>query len=72
MLELHRLDVEEFKKVEKMPLVVVLDDVRSEMNVGSIFRTADAFLVEKIILCGITPPHRNPKFTKRHLELRRV
>lgn len=58
--ELGRIDVETFKQTPKIPLVVVLDDVRSMHNVGAIFRTADAFLVEKIILCGITPqpPHR--------------
>ena len=58
--ELGRIDVETFKKTEKIPLVVVLDNVRSMHNVGAVFRTADAFIVEKIILCGITPqpPHR--------------
>ena len=58
--ELGRIDVETFKKTEKIPLVVVLDNVRSMHNVGAALRTADAFLVEKIILCGITPkpPHR--------------
>ena len=58
--ELGRIDVETFKKTEKIPLVVILDNVRSMHNVGAAFRTADAFLVEKIILCGITPkpPHR--------------
>lgn len=57
--ELNRLSVEGFKSAEKIPLVVVLDDIRSLNNVGSVFRTSDAFLVEKIILCGITatPPH---------------
>ncbi len=57
--ELNRLTQEDFKEVEKTPLVVVLDNVRSLHNVGSVFRTADAFLVEKICLCGITacPPH---------------
>lgn len=58
--ELGRIDIETFKQTEKIPLVVVLDNVRSMHNVGAIFRTADAFIVEKIILCGITPqpPHR--------------
>ena len=58
--ELNRIDVETFKKTQKIPLAVVLDNVRSMHNVGATFRTADAFLVEKIILCGITPqpPHR--------------
>jgi 23S rRNA (guanosine2251-2'-O)-methyltransferase len=61
MAELNRLSVEEFKTVEKSPLVIVLDNVRSLNNVGSAFRTADAFLVSKILLCGITgtPPHRD-------------
>ncbi|MPS74639.1 MAG: TrmH family RNA methyltransferase [Chryseobacterium sp.] len=58
--ELGRIDVETFKKTVKIPLVVILDSVRSMHNVGAVFRTADAFLVEKIVLCGITPqpPHR--------------
>lgn len=58
--ELNRIDVETFKKVEKIPLIIILDNVRSMHNVGATFRTADAFLIEKIILCGITPqpPHR--------------
>lgn len=58
--ELGRIDIETFKQTEKIPLVVVLDNVRSMHNVGAIFRTADAFLVKQIILCGITPqpPHR--------------
>ena len=55
MVELHRVGVEEYKKVEKLPVTVVLDNVRSEMNVGSVFRTADAFLMERLCLCGITP-----------------
>ena len=55
MLDLHRLGVEEYKEVEKLPVTVVLDNVRSEMNVGSVMRTADAFLIERIVLCGITP-----------------
>lgn len=58
-IEMKRLTVEEYHEAEKMPLVVVLDDVRSMYNVGSVFRTSDAFRVEKICLCGITstPPH---------------
>lgn len=58
--ELGRVEVEEFKKLDKNPVVIVLDNVRSMHNVGSAFRTADAFRVEKIVLCGITarPPHR--------------
>lgn len=55
MVELHRVGVEEYKKVEKLQVTVVLDNVRSEMNVGSVFRTADAFLIERVFLCGITP-----------------
>lgn len=60
MEELNRLTVEEFLEVEKKNFCLILDDVRSMNNVGSAFRTADAFLVEKIYLCGITgtPPHR--------------
>lgn len=59
VLELHRMDVAEFKAAEKVPLTVVMDNVRSMYNVGSVFRTADSFRLEKIILCGITacPPH---------------
>ena len=58
--ELDRKTVEQFRKSEKSPFVIVLDNVRSQSNVGSIFRTADAFLTEAIYLCGITakPPHR--------------
>lgn len=58
--ELNRLSVNEFKSAEKIPVVIVLDNVRSQHNVGSIFRTADAFCVMEIHLCGITatPPHR--------------
>lgn len=54
ILEMNRLSVEEFHDAEKMPLVVVLDDVRSLYNVGSVFRSSDAFRVEAIYLCGIT------------------
>lgn len=58
--ELGRINVEEFKKVAKIPLLVILDNVRSLNNIGSVFRTSDAFLIEKIYLCGITakPPHK--------------
>ncbi|MDX2045595.1 MAG: RNA methyltransferase [Chitinophagaceae bacterium] len=61
MDELNRKTVEEFKEADKTPVVVVLDNVRSMHNVGSIFRTADAFLIEGIYLCGYTPrpPHRD-------------
>jgi len=61
MDELNRKSVEEFKKSEKIPVVVVLDNIRSMHNVGSVFRTADAFLLESIYLCGYTPrpPHRD-------------
>ncbi len=58
--ELNRLTSEEFKNSDKSKMLVVLNDVRSAMNVGSVFRTSDAFRIEKIYLCGITakPPHR--------------
>ncbi|MGF1923654.1 MAG: RNA methyltransferase [Bacteroidia bacterium] len=58
--ELNRVAIEDFKQQEKLPVVVVLDNVRSMHNVGSVFRTADGFSIEKVILCGITaqPPHR--------------
>jgi len=58
--ELNRVSVDEFKEQDKLPVVVVLDNVRSMHNVGSIFRTSDGFAVEQVILCGITgqPPHR--------------
>ena len=57
--ELNRMTVEEFKSSDKLPLIVVLDDIRSLHNIGSVFRTSDAFRVECIYLCGITatPPH---------------
>lgn len=60
MDELNRISAEEFKNQEKFPLVLVLDNIRSMMNIGSVFRTADAFKLEGIYLCGITakPPHR--------------
>ncbi|GIM53855.1 RNA methyltransferase [Capnocytophaga cynodegmi] len=58
--ELQRLEIEEFKKATKTPLIVILDNVRSLNNIGSVFRTCDAFLIEKIFLCGITatPPNK--------------
>jgi tRNA G18 (ribose-2'-O)-methylase SpoU len=61
MEELERLSVQEFKETKKSPLILVLDNIRSLNNVGSAFRTGDAFRVEKIYLCGITgtPPHRD-------------
>lgn len=60
MQQLGRISVDEYKSSEKSPLIIIADNVRSMHNVGSIFRTSDAFLVEKIYLCGITPtpPHR--------------
>jgi len=60
MEELNRVGVEQFRKQEKLPVVCVLDNIRSQHNIGSIFRTADAFNVSKVILCGITatPPNR--------------
>ena len=61
MLELERKSVKDFRQSEKLPIVIILDNVRSMHNVGSVFRTADSFLVEKIYLCGYTPspPHRD-------------
>lgn len=59
--ELDRLSVEDFKSVKKTPLIIVLDNIRSLNNIGSVFRTSDAFLIEKIYLCGITatPPNKD-------------
>ena len=58
--DLQRISIEEFKKTNKIPVTIILDNVRSALNVGSIFRTADAFLIERIVLCGITaiPPNK--------------
>ena len=56
ILDMQRITVEEFKAADKIPLVVVLDNVRSLNNVGSVFRTSDAFRVSAIYLCGITSP----------------
>jgi len=63
--ELERLDVASFKEAEKTAIIVILDNVRSLNNIGSVFRTADAFLVQKIYLCGITatPPHKDIRKT---------
>ncbi|MFK2819423.1 RNA methyltransferase [Flavobacteriaceae sp. LMIT009] len=59
--ELDRLSIDEFKQSEKTKLIVILDNIRSLNNIGSVFRTSDAFLIEKIYLCGITatPPHKD-------------
>lgn len=59
--ELNRLDVATFKNTKKIPLLVVLDNIRSLNNIGSVFRTSDAFLIKKVYLCGITatPPHKD-------------
>ncbi len=59
--ELDRLDVDGYKQAKKTPVIIVLDNVRSLNNIGSVFRTADAFLIEKVYLCGITavPPHKD-------------
>lgn len=59
--ELTRLNIEEFREAKKNPIILILDNVRSLNNIGSIFRTGDAFLIKKIYLCGITatPPHRD-------------
>ncbi|AXO80307.1 TrmH family RNA methyltransferase [Olleya aquimaris] len=59
--ELDRLSINDFKSAKKTPIIIVLDNIRSLNNIGSVFRTSDAFLVEKIYLCGITatPPHKD-------------
>lgn len=59
--ELGRLNVNEFKEAEKSPIIIILDNIRSLNNIGSVFRSADAFRIEKIYLCGITaqPPHKD-------------
>ena len=65
MAELNRKTVEEFRASQKMPIIVVLENVRSAYNVGSVFRTADAFLLEAVYLCGYTafPPHKEIRKT---------
>jgi len=65
--DLERISIEEFKKSRKTPITIVLDNVRSSLNVGSVFRTSDAFLIEKIILCGITPTPPNKDIRKSAL-----
>jgi tRNA G18 (ribose-2'-O)-methylase SpoU len=65
--ELNRIDIDEFKKAKKIPLIVVLDNVRSLNNVGSIFRTSDAFCLEEVILCGITAVPPNAEIRKTAL-----
>tara|TARA_B100000609_G_scaffold73497_1_gene58647 strand:- start:113 stop:652 length:540 start_codon:yes stop_codon:yes gene_type:complete len=62
--ELNRIDISTFKSIKKTPLIIVLDDIRSLNNIGSIFRTCDAFKIEKIYLCGITATPPNRKITK--------
>lgn len=61
MNELDRISVDEFKNQSKTPLIIILDNIRSLNNIGSVFRTSDAFLIKKIYLCGITatPPHKD-------------
>ncbi len=66
--ELNRLTIEEFKKASKIPLVVILDNIRSCNNIGSVFRTSDALLVEKIYLCGITATPPNKEIHKTALD----
>lgn len=63
--ELDRLEVDEFKKAKKSPIIIILDNIRSLNNIGSVFRTSDAFLIKKIYLCGITaqPPHNDIRKT---------
>jgi tRNA G18 (ribose-2'-O)-methylase SpoU len=67
MDELNRKTVEQFKNSEKQPVIIVLDNIRSLHNVGSVFRTADAFMVSKIYLCGITGTPPNREITKTAL-----
>lgn len=65
LTELNRISIEEYKSAEKTPIIVILDNIRSLNNIGSVFRTADAFLIEKIYLCGYTakPPHKDIRKT---------
>ncbi len=66
--ELDRLSVEEYKEIEKSPITVVLDNIRSCNNIGSVFRTSDALLIEKIVLCGITATPPNAEIHKTALD----
>ncbi len=63
--ELGRISVAEFKNTQKLPVIVILDNIRSLNNIGSVFRTSDAFIIERVILCGITacPPHNDIRKT---------
>lgn len=65
--ELNRISTEEFKQADKVPVVIVLDNIRSQNNVGSVFRTSDAFRIEKIFLCGITSTPENREVHKTAL-----
>jgi len=65
--ELDRKSIEEFKQAEKTPIIIILDDIRSLHNIGSVFRTSDAFLIEKIYLCGITATPPNKEINKTAL-----
>jgi tRNA G18 (ribose-2'-O)-methylase SpoU len=65
--ELNRKSVDDFKEAKKTPIIIILDDVRSLNNIGSVFRTADAFLIEKIYLCGITATPPNKEINKTAL-----
>lgn len=65
--ELNRITLNEFKETEKFPIIILLDNVRSALNVGSVFRTCDAFAIEKLILCGITATPPNKEIAKTAL-----
>ena len=65
--ELNRLEIEEFKKVEKSPIIIILDNIRSLNNIGSVFRSSDAFLIKKVFLCGITATPPNNEIRKTAL-----
>lgn len=67
MLEMQRINAEEFKEAKKLPLIIILDNVRSLNNIGSVFRTSDAFRVESIYLCGISSPPPSPEIHKTAL-----